>query len=86
MPMFQVEQYELHAARYRVEANSEAEAISKLFAGQAAPVDGSQVFIQVEDDYGLPADGFPELVRELRKLGVTNIDDVIPSVRSIDKI
>ena len=86
MPNFEIEQFELHAARYRVEADSEAEAIAKLFAGQAQPVDGSQVFIQVDDDLGLPADDFPELVRELIKLGVTSIDDVIPSVRSIDKL
>ena len=86
MPTYIVEQFELHAASYRVEAGSEAEAIGKLFAGQAEPVDGSQVFIQVEDDYGLPADDYPDLVRELNKLNVTGIDDVIPSIRSIDKI
>ena len=86
MPMFEIEQFERHTSKYRVEAISEAEAIAKLFNSEAEPMDGSQVFIQVEDDYGLPAEDCPELVQDLRKLGVTGIDDVIPSVRSIDKI
>ena len=34
----------------------------------------------------LLASAYPELVRELQTLGVTDIGDVIPSVRSIDKI
>ena len=86
MPTFELEQFELHTSRYRVEANSEAEAVTKLFNSEAEPVDGSLTFIEVIDDLGLPAEDCPELVQELRKLGVTGIDDVIPSVRSIDKI
>lgn len=30
MPVYEIEQYELHSLKYRVEANSEAEAIAKL--------------------------------------------------------
>ena len=30
MPTYQIQQYEIHAMRYRVEAASEAEAIAKL--------------------------------------------------------
>ena len=33
MPEFEIEQYELHTAKYRVDAESEAEAIFKLFDG-----------------------------------------------------
>ena len=86
MPTFEIEQFEPGTSKYRVEANSEAESISKLYAGQAEPVDGSLTFIEVVDDPGLPADDFPELVREPRKLNVAVVGDVIPSIRSIEKV
>jgi len=35
MPMWEIEQLELHAQTYRVEALDEAEAIQKLFSGEA---------------------------------------------------
>ena len=69
--LYEIEQYELHTSKYRVRANSEGEALAKLFAGEGEPVDQSQEFVEVADDYGLPADEFPELVQELAKLGVT---------------
>jgi hypothetical protein len=86
MPMFEIEQYELHAMKYRVEAASEAEAIAKLFDGDGEPVGQSQDFIEVAEDYGLPADEHRELADELRALGVPVGDAVIPSIRSIAKV
>ena len=86
MPTFEIEQYELHTSKFWVDANSEGEALAKLFAGEADPVDQSQEFIEVADDYGLPSDDFPELVQELARLGVSGIGEVIPSVRSIDEV
>ena len=56
MPKYEIEQYELHVMRYRVEADSEAQAIVKLFQGEAEPVEQSQEYIEIADDYGLPAD------------------------------
>ena len=85
MPTFEIEQYELHTAKYRIEANSEGEALGKLYEGEGELVEDSMEFIEVADDYGLPADEFPDLVRALAKLGVTT-GDVIPSVRSIDEV
>ena len=83
---FEIEQYELHATKYRVEANSEGEAVAKLLAGEGEAVEQSEEFIEVADNYGLPTNEFPELARELEKLGVLGIDDdVIPSIRSINK-
>ncbi len=35
MPQYEIEQYELHAMKYRVKAASEAEAIRLLFDGEA---------------------------------------------------
>ena len=85
MPTFEIEQYELHAMKFRVEAASEAEAIAKLFQGEAEPVEQSQEMIEVADDYGLPVDEHRELAEALRKQGIP-VDEVIPSIRSIDKV
>ena len=85
MPTYEIEQYELHAMKYRVEADTKAEAIAKLFQGEAEPVEQSQDIIEVADDYGLTADEHPELAEALRKLGVP-VDEVIPSIRSIEEV
>ena len=86
MPTFQIEQYELHTAKYRVEATSEAEAIAKLFDGEGEPVDNSLEYIEVAEDYGLPVDEFPELAEALHKQGVRVDDAIIESIRSIEEV
>ena len=85
MPTYEIEQYELHAMKYRVEAANEAEAITKLFAGEAEPVEQSQDMIEVADGYGLPVDERQQLADALRGLGI-KVDAVIPSIRSIEKV
>lgn len=87
MPTYEVQQYELHVMKYRVEAATEAEAIAKLFQGAAEPVGQSQEFVEVAEDFGLPADEYPELARALGKLGLMRgKDEVIPSIRAIDQV
>ena len=83
MPTFEIEQYEIHVQQYRVEADSEAEAIGKLFNGEADPVDGSLEYVEVCEDRGLPAEEHRELADELRSLGESVDEHVIPSIRSI---
>ena len=82
MPIFEIEQYEVHVQTYRVEADSEAEAIAKLFNGEADPVDNSLEYIEVCEDLGLPAEEYRELAEELRSLGESVDEHVIPSIRS----
>ena len=84
MATFEIEQYEIHAQKYRVEADSEAEAIKKLFDGEADPVDDSLDFIEVAEDLGLPAEEHRELADDLRKLDVTVGEHVIASIRSVE--
>ena len=86
MPTFQIEQYEVHVQRYQVEANSEAEAIKKLFDGQAVAVDNTLELVEVCEDLGLPVDEYPDLAEQLRSSGVSLHDDVIPSIRSIEQV
>jgi hypothetical protein len=85
MPTYEIEQYELHTMKYRVEAASEAEAVAKVLGGTAMPVDDSQEYIEVATDHGLVADQHPELADALRDLGVS-VDVVIPSIRSIEEV
>ena len=72
--------------KYQVEADSKAEAIAKLLAGEAEPVCESMDLIQVAEDYGLPVDEHWELANALRDLGVKVRNMVIPSIRSIEEV
>ena len=86
MPTFEIEQYETHAMKYRVEADNQAEAIAKLFAGEADPVDNSLEFIEVAEDFGLPVDENRDLAKQLRKRGIAVGDEIIGSIRSIEEV
>jgi hypothetical protein len=86
MPTFEIEQYELHVMKYRVEATDEAQAITRLLDGEAEPVDGSLEYVEVAEDYGLPADEYRDLADRLRSLGVPVDEAVIPSIRSIAEV
>ena len=83
MPTYEIEQYEIHVQTYEVEAESEAEAIAKLFKGDAEPVDDSLEYVEVCEDRGLPAEEHRELADQLRAMGITVDEAVIPSIRSV---
>jgi hypothetical protein len=86
MPKYEIEQYEIYVSKYRVEANSAAEAIQKLFDGENEPVDDSLEYVETAEDIGLPVDENRDLADELRALCVSLGHDVIPSIRSIEEI
>jgi hypothetical protein len=86
MPLYEIEQYEIHSKKYRVIADSPADAITRLLDGEAEPVGGSMEFIEIAEDVGLPNDECDDLGNELRKLGVPVGDQFIPSIRSISVI
>jgi len=71
--------------KYRVEAQSEAEATRKVLNGTALPVDNGQEYIEVLEDRGLAVDEHRELAEALRDLGI-QVDEVIPSIRSVEQI
>ena len=48
---YEIEQYELHTMKYRVEAATEAEAIAKLFQGEGEAVCNSLEYIEVAEDF-----------------------------------
>ena len=85
MPIFEIEQYEICATAYHVEATTEAEAIAKLLDGEGEAVDGSHEYVETAEDCGLSVDEHPQLAKELRKLDVP-VGEIIPSVRSIRRV
>lgn len=85
MPTYEIEQYELHVQKYRVEAADEADAIAKLFQGEADAIDNSLEYVEVADEYGMPVDQNQTLVDQLHKLGIAT-DTIIPSIRTIEKV
>jgi hypothetical protein len=86
MPTYEIEQYELHTERYRVEADDVAHAIAGLLNGEADPVEGSLEYIEVAEDFGEPVDEYQDLADRLRDLGITIHGDIIPSIRSIQQV
>ena len=85
MPTFEIEQYELHAMKYTVEAADEAQAIAKLLKGLTMPLDNGLAYVEVVDDRGLPADEHPALAAALRNMGIS-VNGVIPSIRCIEEV
>lgn len=86
MTIYEIEQYEIHALRYRVEADDEADAIVRLLDGEAKLTDLAPDFIEVAEDAGLPVDEYPELADQLRALGIPVGQLVIPSIRSVSVV
>ena len=86
MPIYEVEQYELHSSVHRIEAKSEAEAIAKLFDGNSEIVDDSPEYIGVADTYGIPADVNQELTDDLQRRGIVVRDHKIPSIRAVRRV
>ncbi len=86
MPLYEIEQYEIHSKKYRVIADSPADAIAQLLDCEAKPVDGTLEFIEIAEDIGLPVDCCDDLAEELTRLGVPVGEHFIPSIRSISVV
>jgi hypothetical protein len=87
MRIYRIEQYELHVRGYIVSADSEADAIAKLFQGEADSIDDSLVFVEIADDHGMPVDEKRDLAGQLFDRNMMHSrDEVIPSIRNIEDI
>lgn len=84
--LYEIEQYELHTMKYRVEAASLAEAIALRLEGAGDAVADSLALIEVAEDFGLPADDDRDLCDALHKLGLSVKGSVIPSIREIHEV
>lgn len=85
MPVFQVEQYEVHSMTYQIEADDVAQAIVKLFDGEGEPVANSLEYVEIADERGLWSDEHPKLAEQLRSHGLP-VDQVIPTIRSVSQL
>jgi hypothetical protein len=87
MPLYEIEQYELHVMKYHLVADSEATAIGKLLLGEGDPVDDSLEFINIADDQGMSLSENPDLSSQLFDKGVVKGGDtIIGSIRSIRQV
>jgi len=87
MPIYELEQYELHVMKYRVTADDEADAIAKLFRGEGEPVEDSLDFVEVANDLGLSLTESPDLACRLFERGIIDGNDqIVPSIRSVRQV
>lgn len=89
MPKYEVEQYELHATTYQVEADSPAQAIQLILKGEEEAILIQTELVEVADQYGMPSECNQDIETELAALGVfTNKDmqDIIPSIREVREV
>ena len=88
MAFYEVDQYELHFQTYRVEAESEAEAIAKVLNGDSEILDNRLEYVAPSINNGIWVDQNQELVDSIRLhdpsifIGKT----VIPSIRDIREV
>jgi len=92
MPVYDVQQYEVHAVTYRVSAANPAEAVKKVLNGEGWSIDNSQEFIEVADMYGMPVErlgenlDWPTLQAQIIEAGLdcTSPDDCVDSIREVE--
>jgi hypothetical protein len=87
MPLYEIEQLELYAQGYLVEAVDEADAIARFFGGEGRQEVTSIEFAGMANNYGMPVDENRELADQLFDRGVIHSsDEVIPSIRDVRQV
>jgi hypothetical protein len=87
MPVYEIEQYEVHIQKYRVDAADEAEAIAKLFQGEADAIDNSLEYVEIAEERGMSVFGEEDLAAKLLDRGIIDMSHiVIPSIRDIHQV
>ena len=87
MPVYRLEQYEIHCQAYNVTADNEADAISRLLLGEGDPIDNSLEFVEIADDHGMSVNENRDLADQLFDRGIIHSsDEIIPSIRCCDEV
>ena len=86
MPVYEIEQYEVHTQKFRVSGRTRAQAIKKFLDHGGEVVDDSLELIEVCDFLGMSVDDQPDLAKELKRLGVPLDDGRVASIRSIEDV
>jgi hypothetical protein len=88
---FEVELYELHSSKVKVQARNKAEAILKALKAESEPVDDSSEYIEMADGYGVFANDAglaltkEELAEVTKELGIKPCES-IPSFRQVEEV
>lgn len=87
---YEIKQYEIHICRNVVEADSQSEAIIKLFAGdvEQAEQDKNPMYWSTPEDIGLSIEASDLTDDDLEKLNAEKLihDDFVPTIHSIAEI
>lgn len=91
MPYYEVERYELQASTVRIKADNMVEAVTKVLEGEGTEIDGSLVYIEPAERYGMQAGEYftEEECEQLFKAQVVDedaastMDAMIPSIRKV---
>lgn len=85
MKKYRVEQYELYAQTYEVEAENKIDALKRLFDGQGSIISNGLDFVQVATEYFQPNLFSSDELNAIDTF-CTIEDDCVPSIRSIIEI
>jgi hypothetical protein len=85
MRKFVVEAFELHAQKYRVEAETPAEAILHFYRGDGEEIGPSEL-IEMSMDHGLLVDADRDLVDCLTAFGEKVDFDVVAGIRDVTEV
>lgn len=87
MPIYRIEQYELYAQTYEVDAPSPAAALDRVLNGRVDAGDDAPDYIDVCDTMGMPLEQNVDLVNQLRDMGhMIGHTGIVDSIRSIEEV
>jgi hypothetical protein len=86
MPVYEIEQYEVHVQKFQISAPSKTKAIKSFLDRGGEAVDNSLELVEVCDFLGMPLDEEPALAKALKRLGVPLDDGRIASIRDVEEV
>jgi len=85
MPIFEIEQYELHITTVRVVADDPADSIAKVFLGEGEATNFE--FAGIANGHGMSIDDDRDLADRLFDQGIIKPGhSIIPSIRSVKQV
>ena len=84
MTTFVLEVYELHTEKYKIEANSKAEAVQKFMDGEGDVINDSLEYIEQDETRGMPTEWLSAKdMKEFKELDLLDsFGDFVPCIRS----
>jgi len=83
---FEIEQYELHVQKYRVEAKDRMEALRLFLDGEATACDNGCEYLEPAEAYHRPQLLTDEEFKEALKFAVVHGDNSVDSIRKVEEV